>query len=253
MKSLLFEIFLATRPWSFTAAVIPVLLTAAVAHVSFFQPLTYIALLMAVFVQAGANLTNTYFDFINRIDTKDCGELTLVERKLTPQLVLATSVLAYGTGTLLLYPEMRAADGHELMVVFTIGVVLAFFYTADPIGLKYHALGDVAIFCCFGPLLMQCTSLLLTGSINAELYLYTMPVSCLAEAILHANNTRDIETDRRAGATTLAGECLPPPLHSPDLRCLPLCCVPGLHQAQRLRSGVLHRTPCVAAAGEFLP
>jgi 1,4-dihydroxy-2-naphthoate octaprenyltransferase len=204
MKDVIVEILVATRPWSLTAAVIPVLLTAAVSHVGFFSALTGIALLMAVFVQIGANLTNTYFDFIHGVDTKECGERTLVERKLTPPVVLATSALAYGAGTLLLYPAMVAADSYELTAVFAVGIVLAFFYTADPVGLKYHALGDVAIFLCFGPLLMQCTSHLLTGAINAELCLYTIPVSCLTEAILHANNTRDIETDRRAGATTLA-------------------------------------------------
>ena len=45
---------------------------------------------------------------------------------------------------------------------------------------------------------------MLTGSINHNLWLYTIPVGMLTEAILHANNARDITADAAAGTTTLA-------------------------------------------------
>lgn len=57
---------------------------------------------------------------------------------------------------------------------------------------------------CFGPLLMQCTSILLTGKTDDILYIYSIPIGLLTEGILHANNARDIKADTKIGAYTLA-------------------------------------------------
>ena len=83
-------------------------------------------------------------------------------------------------------------------------MILSFLYTANPVGLKYRMLGDLTVFVCFGPLLMQCTSLILTGRMDERLYLYSVPTALLTEGILHTNNARDIDADRAAGAVTLA-------------------------------------------------
>jgi 1,4-dihydroxy-2-naphthoate octaprenyltransferase len=84
------------------------------------------------------------------------------------------------------------------------GLSFSFFYTATPVGLKYMAMGDITIFLCFGPLLSQATSLILTGNTTESLYFYCFPAALLTEGILHANNTRDIKEDQTAGIITLA-------------------------------------------------
>jgi 1,4-dihydroxy-2-naphthoate octaprenyltransferase len=101
-------------------------------------------------------------------------------------------------------PIIISSTEKQLLTIFSSGILLAFFYTADPIGLKYHALGDITIFLCFGPLLMECTSLLLTGSLYAPLLIYSFPIGLLTEAILHANNARDIKADAAAGGKILS-------------------------------------------------
>jgi len=200
----LFEYILASRPWSFTAAAIPVLVTTAVNGSSLSSLQFLRCVVMAISIQAGANLTNTYFDFINAVDTKLGGERTLVDQKVSSTGVLILSALCYVVGISTVVPVLLERSNEQLGLIFAAGVLLAFFYTANPVGLKYRALGDVTIFVCFGPLLMQCTSILLTGTTRQDLYLYSVPIGCLTEAILHANNSRDIEADARAGATTLA-------------------------------------------------
>lgn len=203
-NSLLTELILAMRPWSFTASIIPVLITAAVTKSQFLSLLFLRALTMGVFIQAGANLTNTYFDFLNGVDTKQHNaDPTLVENRLSPTILLFLTAFCYLVGILAILPLLVTMQG-EIAVVFSIGVTLAFFYTASPVGLKYKAFGDITIFLCFGPLLMQCASLILTGKMNENLILYTVPVGLLTEAILHTNNARDIDADTRAGAVTLA-------------------------------------------------
>jgi 1,4-dihydroxy-2-naphthoate octaprenyltransferase len=204
--SVIKEYILATRPWSFTAGLVPVLVTAAVLGQSFASENFVRALLMALSVQSGANLVNTYFDFVNGVDTKTsvCGDMTLVEKKITPMGCITVAFLCFLVSIASVFPALMVPDDNTFILIFSIGIVLAVFYTADPVGLKYRALGDVVIFACFGPLLMQATSLILTGQMHNELNVYGIPLGLLTEGILHANNARDIKADAMSGAATLA-------------------------------------------------
>uniref|UniRef100_A0A7S2UT65 1,4-dihydroxy-2-naphthoate octaprenyltransferase n=1 Tax=Fibrocapsa japonica TaxID=94617 RepID=A0A7S2UT65_9STRA len=202
----------ASRPWTFTASVIPIAVTAALCKKELGAELFSMNLLSALIVgigcQAASNLTNSYYDFKYGVDNKfSSGDRSLVEKKISPSGALVSSSLLYLVVTMVALPHLWqsiARGGSEVAWVFLPGMALAYFYTAGPYNLKYHCLGDLAIFLAFGPLLMQFTALLLTGSVQWQLMSYTLPVGLLTEAILHANNTRDIKTDSKAGANTLA-------------------------------------------------
>ncbi len=202
------ELFLATRPWSFTATFVPIAVTAAVVKTSLFSPLFFRALFMGLFVHSGANLTNTYYDYVHGIDSKHHNhDPTLVEKKVSPKVLYWFSIVCYALGVILMFPSLISQSGphqKDMITIFSVGIVLSFFYTADPVGLKYRAMGDITIFLCFGPLLMQCTSLMLTGDVHYDLFYYTIPIGLLTEAILHANNGRDIKNDASNGIITLA-------------------------------------------------
>lgn len=76
---------IATRPWSFTATVIPVLITAAIISREGGQKVVLQDVLRVLFiiisVHAGANLTNTYYDFVNGVDNeKTSGDRALVDK-----------------------------------------------------------------------------------------------------------------------------------------------------------------------------
>ncbi|CAM9410206.1 unnamed protein product, partial [Choristocarpus tenellus] len=70
--------------------------------------------------------------------------------------------------------------------------------------LKYRGLGDITVFLLFGPMLMQVTAMLISGKVQNWILPFGLPAALLCEAILHANNTRDIANDRDAGIKTLA-------------------------------------------------
>lgn len=204
--SAIFEYIIATRPWSFTAAIVPVLITAAVVKATFFSTEFLRIFVIAVTVQAGANLSNTYYDFINGVDSKVVpgGDNTLVDKKVSKEGVITLSLLCYLTAVAVAFPILKESSSSQVLPVFVFGMLLAYFYTATPVSLKYHGLGDVTIFLCFGPLLMQCSCLILTGEMNNSLYLYSVPIGLITENILHANNIRDIKADSAAGIKTLA-------------------------------------------------
>ena len=91
-----------------------------------------------------------------------------------------------------------------MILLFGMGFMLAFFYTAKPLGLKYLALGDVVIILAFGPVVQQFVCLMLTGHFRPQILPFCIPIALLTEAILHANNSRDIQSDSEAGVTTLS-------------------------------------------------
>lgn len=51
---------------------------------------------------------------------------------------------------------------------------------------------------------MQATAILVAGQMSTQTLPYSIPIGLLTEAILHANNTRDIKPDTKANIVTLA-------------------------------------------------
>jgi len=70
--------------------------------------------------------------------------------------------------------------------------------------LKYKALGDVLISLTFGPLLVGFAFLAQTGGLDARPLVASLPLAMHIEAILHANNARDVKDDLARGVKTLA-------------------------------------------------
>lgn len=66
------------------------------------------------------------------------------------------------------------------------------------------ALGDVVILITFGPLAVMFAHAVQVGYLSPLPLLYAVPLALNTEAILHSNNTRDMESDRQAGIVTLA-------------------------------------------------
>lgn len=202
------------RPLSLTCSVMATLITTAVVDYQAFFTLRFgFALIMAISVQLAANLTNTFFDYKNGIDIVDERQKEyrldrgLANGIISENILIILMVVFYSIAILCIIPFIISTSNNRLLIIFSVGILLAFFYTANPLGfggLKYKALGDITIFTCFGPLLMQCISIMLTDSIRDELYIFSVPIGLLTEAILHANNSRDIATDTKAGAITLA-------------------------------------------------
>lgn len=211
------ELILSLRPWSFTASVIPVFVTAAAINAPFLSEKFLRAVVMALFIHAGANLTNTYYDFVLGVDTKTYNhDSTLVDQKLSPTSLFVFSIICYAIGIAAIVPTFQDNGITSLAQIdyqspqfltfcfFGLGVLLAFGYTGGSYGLKYFALGDITIFLCFGPLLMECVSLMLVNQVSYDLLYYTIPLGLLTEGILHTNNARDIKNDRLSGIITLA-------------------------------------------------
>lgn len=194
---------IATRPWSFPASSMPVVATLSYLYWSG-ESINWLiglwTLLTIVVFHASGNTWSDYFDFKKGVDREDTvggtsitsGEFQACEIKKLATWLLVVAVasglaLAYCTGLPTLYFGLA-------------GCVLTLLYPV----LKYHALGDLDIFLTYSVLPILGTSYVATGSIAEKVLWLILPIGLITVGILHINNARDIEHDKRAGIKTFA-------------------------------------------------
>ncbi|MGQ9815398.1 MAG: 1,4-dihydroxy-2-naphthoate octaprenyltransferase [Candidatus Roseilinea sp.] len=197
----------ATRPSSFTATVAPVALGLALAwRNGRFDPLTAaLTLLGAVLLQAGANLINDYMDHRTGADSSaSLGPSRVIQDGLlTPRQVLIEACICLGVGALLGI-GLAGIGGWPVWAIGAIGILIAVLYTAGPAPLAYRGLGEIAVFLAMGPGIVAGAYAVQTQTVTPGVLLAATPIGLLVAAILHANNLRDLDSDRLAGKRTLA-------------------------------------------------
>ncbi|XP_027238158.2 ubiA prenyltransferase domain-containing protein 1 homolog [Penaeus vannamei] len=198
----------ALRPWSFSASLMPVLLGCTLAHKATgeFSVVGLITTaLTALSVHAAGNVVNTYFDYVKGIDSKKSDDRTLVDQLLSKDEIVTLGVILYsvGCGGFVILTMVTNARLEHLALVYFGGLSSSFLYTGG-VGFKYIALGDVLILILFGPMTVLFSYMVQTGHVQWGTILYAVPLALNTEAILHSNNTRDLESDQRAGIVTLA-------------------------------------------------
>ena len=198
---------MAARPKTLPAAAAPVLVgTAYAATLGTFHPLTFIATLLgALLIQIGTNLSNDYSDARRGADTDDrLGPVRVTAGGLVPpkQVLIATYV-AFGLAVLVgVYLIVIA--GWQILLIGLLSILAGVLYTGGPRPYGYEGLGEVFVFLFFGIVAVTGTFFAQTQEWAWEAFVLAVPVGLLATAILMVNNTRDLETDRRAGKRTLA-------------------------------------------------
>ena len=197
----------AVRPWSYTAAIVPVLLGAAVAahEVTLNWLWLVLALVGSIAIQGGTNLMNDYYDYKKGTDTpavKGTGG-ALLRGDMTPEQIFWAGIIAFAVGSAIgLY--FVYATGPFILWLGLCSVAVGYFYTAGPFALAYVGLGELAVFIFMGPVMVLGSYYLQQPVIALPAIWAALPVSFVVAAILHANNLRDIDTDIINHKRTLA-------------------------------------------------
>ena len=198
--------FLATRPRTLVAGVVPVAVGSALAyreHVFAFFP-ALAALIGALFIQIGTNLVNDYFDFKRGADTVDrLGPPRATQQGwLSPRAVFTGAMVCFGLAFAVgLY--LVAVAGWPLVVIGLCSLAAGYAYTGGPFPLAYNGLGDVFVLVFFGFVAVGGTYFVQAHAVTAMSLLAAVPVGLLGVALLAVNNTRDQKTDAAAGKRTL--------------------------------------------------
>jgi 1,4-dihydroxy-2-naphthoate octaprenyltransferase len=198
--------FVASRPFSFTAAIVPVVigtLLAAVDAFSWWKAL--LAVVGSVFFLAGTNFTNDYYDHKKGADSADSpGVGGLIQRGLVqPRQILLAGVVCFAAGVAIGL-TLCAVTSWELMWIGVASLLAGFLYTGAPVHLAYMGLGEATVFIFMGPVMVLGGYYVQLQSWDWEPVVASLPIAFLVTAILHANNLRDIETDRATGKRTIA-------------------------------------------------
>ena len=173
-----------------------------------FHTTHFIGILAAILmIQTGANLINDYYDYLRGVDISNTfGPGGLIQQGLVkPPRILSLGLTSLILGAII--GCVIAASGGPLVYLFgVIGLLCAFFYSATARSLSSLALGELAGFFVFGPLITCGAYLVMaqTGGIASAAFTYSIPLGLFAVAAIHANNMRDIEGDAHAKRLTLA-------------------------------------------------
>lgn len=202
-KHQLSEWMVALRPWSLPASTMPIIVTLAYlfwkgAEINWLNGAWALAG-MVLFHLAG-NTWSDYFDHKKKVDAHDtfgAKSITseMFEAKEIRNLAIVLLILATACGL-----GLFAVTGLPVLWLGLAGIVLTTIYPV----MKYNALGNLDILLTFGLLPTLGTAYVTTGVIDWNVLYAAVPVGLIADGILHANNARDVLTDKRAGIKTLA-------------------------------------------------
>ena len=194
------------RPRTLPAAVSPVLAGTGVAIYAqaFVWWKALLALVVALALQVAVNYANDYSDGVRGTDDNRVGPLRLVGSGAAPPTQVRTAaglafLVACGAGL-----ALAATTTWWLVLVGSLAVAAAWFYTGGPRPYGYAGLGEVSVFVFFGLVAVIGTMYVQTQRLSDGVAALAAGIGALACAILVANNLRDISTDAAAGKRTLA-------------------------------------------------
>ncbi len=196
----------------FQAVIVPSLLGTALAWYrtgKFYWQYFLLATLAVVFINAGTNLTNDYFDHqsrsddINREATPFSGGSRVIQENLiSPGRIYRTSLIFFGLATLIgLY--LTFARGLLVLVIGILGVLSGYFYTASPIRIGYRGWGELVVGLNCGPLVVAGAYYVQAQTLSLEALFISIPVGLLIAAVLYINEFPDHACDKVAGKNTL--------------------------------------------------
>lgn len=196
-----------TRPFSFTASVVPVSVGGALASAEgvFYWPLFLAAVFGALLLQVGTNIINELFDVRRGVDsiTSPRASHAIVKGRVDEREAFLLGASAFALATVIgLWLIHRR--GWPVAALGLIGIVAGFGYTAPPLQYKYRGFGVPLVFLLMGPTMVGGAYYVVTGSFGWGALAASIPVGFLVAAILHGNEWRDISEDARAGIVTLS-------------------------------------------------
>jgi 1,4-dihydroxy-2-naphthoate octaprenyltransferase len=197
----------AVRPPSLTATLTPTLIVLLYGLFVGWPANGLVALtsiLGVLCLQIAVNLSNDYEDHLRLIDLPgSLGGAGLIQSgELSPRAVRNVARAFALIGLALGVPAFFASP-LPLALIGVLAVVAGLGYSAGP-GLKYRALGDLAVIALCGPALTLGMALGTFGRFDAFVIFAGLALGLAAVGLLHVNNYQDMDLDAARDAKTLA-------------------------------------------------
>jgi 1,4-dihydroxy-2-naphthoate polyprenyltransferase len=198
---------LAFRLKTLTAALVPIVTAAALAHLQGWPVAwNYFSfLLVAAFsIQIATNLFNDVIDFEKGADNNRLGPLRVTQ---SGHFSARTVYLAAGLFCLIAFIfgiPLVVRGGLPIVAIGLVSLFLAYGYTGGPFPLAYRGVGDLFVVIFFGLLAVGGSFYILTGKWSMDAFVLGLQVGFLSTVLIAMNNLRDSETDALVGKKTLA-------------------------------------------------
>lgn len=205
-RGVLSEWFWLARPFSLTAAVVPVLFGTALAYTDgAFSLGPLLALLLAsLLIQAATNMFNEFYDEQRGLDTSGSIGIagSIVQGRMKAREVLFGALFCY-TLALFLSLYLIYVGGWPILLLGCLSALGGYIYSAGPRPIAYTPASEATVFVFMGLVIVAVAYGVQTGIYPLFVPLAAAPIGALVAAILLANNIRDLESDRRGGRNTL--------------------------------------------------
>lgn len=196
--------WLAIRPFSLPASIVPVLVgTAAAADSDFLPGLFALTMAGSLLIHAGTNLATDFFDFTHGVQPGATLGGSIRSGLISAPAIHRAAVACFVAGSvcgLVIVTQV----GWPILAVGLVSVFAGYFYTAGPISYGRRGLGEVTVMIIMGPLMVMAAYFVQTQQVELHPLYASLPVGLLVANILHANNLRDITNDRSRGKVTIA-------------------------------------------------
>ncbi len=207
------RLFHATRPKFFPASLLPVLAGSAWGFMvsgRFDVVVFLLATLATLCVHAGANVLNDVGDDAQGTDRQNKDRIYpytggsqfiqagILSTNSMARLGISLLAVASVAGLVLL-----SLKGSMILWFGLAGVALATLYSLGPVRLSSLGLGETAVGVAFGVLPVCGAAWLQSGIIDADVVLFSLPISAWVAAILLINEVPDIKADAATGKRTL--------------------------------------------------
>lgn len=208
-----FWLFLRTTRLPFlSATAVPVLLGIAVAasHGSFTWWTALLTLLGAFLAHLGINVSNDIFDTLSGADDANVnptqfsgGSRVAVYGLVTIRQLVVLSAALFAAAGLIGLGLVWITGSLTLLAIGVAGMLVGLAYTTPPLKLVYRGLGEIAVFCGFGPIMLLGAYVVQAGHLAWEPIVASIPVGILVALILFVNEIPDRTGDAAAGKRTL--------------------------------------------------
>ncbi|MEW6638533.1 MAG: prenyltransferase, partial [Actinomycetota bacterium] len=205
--SALAEWFWLARPFSLTAAAVPVIFGTALAITDgAFAWGPFLAMLAgSLLIQAATNMFNEYYDEKRGLDTAEAVGIagSIVQGRMHARTVLFGALFCY-TLALFCGIYLIAVGGWPILVLGCLSALGGYLYSAGPRPIAYTPASELAVFLFMGVLIVVIAyAVQHPGEFPLHVPLTALPIGGPVAAILLANNIRDMRSDRRGGRRTL--------------------------------------------------
>lgn len=202
----------ATRLPFLSATAVPVMLGVAVAarNGPWRPGLAALTLLAACFIHLGLNVANDVFDASSGADaantrpTQFSGGSRVIQYGLVSRRTMALMAAGFYAAGIGIGVWLAATRGFWPIVgIGAVGVFISVAYTAPPLRLVHHGIGEVLVALGFGPIVTLGAFYVQAQRFTWEAMYASLPVALLIALVLYLNEIPDRHSDAVAGKRTL--------------------------------------------------